>query len=266
VQELNARAALVPATSVEDGLSTTVTRDQVAEALRADGPVELVLDVTRFEGSGEPAETQSVAVSWERPDLERLLSAGSGDTIQLTFDRQAIEDAMSDVEGHGFRERVLVFAVAATVAAGAAGAANAAPMLDQTSSTGASYVVDRDAGSSYSSPGVAGEAAKTPAVVSDSGTVVSDSGASFASPGVAGEAAKTPAVVSDSGTSFSSPAVAGEAAKAPTSAPVIATASDDSGISLDAPGSAAVIGGAIALAITAAAFAVGGQRRRVTPA
>ena len=102
VQELNARATLVPAASVEDGLSTTVTRDQVSEALRADGPVELVLDITRYEGSGAAAGTESVAVSWERPDLERLLSEGSGD-IQLTFDRQAIEDAMSDVEGHGFR-------------------------------------------------------------------------------------------------------------------------------------------------------------------
>ena len=142
---------------------------------------------------------------------------------------------MSDVESHGFRERVLVLAVAATAAVGVAGAANAAPMLDQTSSTGASYVVDRGATSEFSSPGVAGEAAKTP-------TVVSDTGASFASPGVAGEAAKAPAAV-----------------------PVLATTGDDGGISLDAPGSAAVLGGAIALAITAAAFAVG-NRRRVTPA
>ena len=234
MQELNARAALVPETSVEDGLSTTVTRDEVAEALGSDGPIDLILDVTRFERGSEPAETQSLAVSWERPDLERLLGEGSG-TIQLTFDRAAIEEAMSDVESHGFRERALVLAVAATAAVGAAGAANAAPMLDQTSSTGASYVVDR-------------------------GTV-----SNFSSPGVAGEAAKTPTVVSDAGASFTSPGVAGEAAKAPAPAPVLVTSGDESGISLEAPGSAAVVGGAIVLAITAAAFAVG-TRRRVSPA
>jgi hypothetical protein len=125
MQEIPARAALVSAPDVGEGLTTFVSREEVEKAIRAkEGPLELILDVTRFT-DGEPAETQSVAVAWERNDLEQLLGQTEGERVTLTFDGEALRDAIeSDVEGHGIRERAVVLAVAATAATGfAAGTA-----------------------------------------------------------------------------------------------------------------------------------------------
>ncbi len=126
MQELSARAALVPAPDVSDGLTTAVSREEVAAALgAADGPPDLILDVTRF-SNGDAAETRNLVVAWERGDLEELLRQSEGDQIVLTFDREAIRQAMeADVEAHGIREKVLVLAVAAMAATGAAASASA---------------------------------------------------------------------------------------------------------------------------------------------
>lgn len=119
MQEIPARAALVPAPDVADGMTTFVSRDEVKRAIKgSNGPLELVLDVTRFE-DGDPAETRSVAVAWERSDLEQLLGQTEGEQVLLTFDGKALREAFeSDVEAHGLRERVLVLAVVATAAGG----------------------------------------------------------------------------------------------------------------------------------------------------
>ncbi|HET7855498.1 MAG TPA: hypothetical protein VFL41_03485 [Gaiellaceae bacterium] len=128
MEQISARAALVSAPDVQDGLSTTVARSEVQDALAADeAPIELVLDVTRF-SDGEAAESRNVAVAWERSDLEQLLRDAQGEDIVLTFDRDALRRAMEgDVEAHGIRETALVLAVAATAAAGVAGTAAGAP-------------------------------------------------------------------------------------------------------------------------------------------
>jgi hypothetical protein len=128
MQELSARAALVTAPEVTDGLTTVVSREEVTEALRAaDSPLDLILDVTRF-SNGDPAETRNLTVAWERGDLEELLRQSEGDQIVLTFDREAIRQAMeADVEAHGIREKALVLAVAAVAATGAAATASAQP-------------------------------------------------------------------------------------------------------------------------------------------
>jgi hypothetical protein len=114
MQEISARAALVTAPDVARGLTTFVSRDEVEKAMRAkDGPLELILDVTRFT-DGEPVETRSVAVAWEPSDLEQLLSQSEGDRVQLTFDGDALREAFEgDVEAHGLREKALVVAVVA---------------------------------------------------------------------------------------------------------------------------------------------------------
>jgi hypothetical protein len=119
MQEIPARAALVPAPDVADGLTTFVSRDEVKRAIQgSNGPLELVLDVTRFE-DGDPAETRSVAVAWERADLEQLLGQTEGEQVLLTFDGKALRDAFdSDVEAHGIREKALVLAVAGAAVAG----------------------------------------------------------------------------------------------------------------------------------------------------
>jgi hypothetical protein len=119
MQEIPARAALVPAPDVADGLTTFVSRDEVKSAMQgSSGPLELVLDVTRFE-DGDAAETRSVAVAWERKDLEQLLGQTEGEQVLLTFDGKALRDAFeSDVEAHGIREKALVLTVAGAAVAG----------------------------------------------------------------------------------------------------------------------------------------------------
>jgi hypothetical protein len=125
MQEIPARAALVSAANVGAGLTTSVSRGEVEEAMAEDGQLELILDVTRF-SDGEPAETRSVAVAWERSDLRQLLSQTEGDRVTLTFDGETLGRAMvDDVEAHGVREKAVVLAVAATAVAGVtAGAAS----------------------------------------------------------------------------------------------------------------------------------------------
>jgi hypothetical protein len=126
MQELSARAALVSTPEVSDGLTATVSREEVTAALRAsEAPPDLVLDVTRF-SNGDPAETRNLVVAWERSDLEELLRQTEGEQVVLTFDREAIRQAMeADVEAHGIREKALVLAVAAMTATGVAANASA---------------------------------------------------------------------------------------------------------------------------------------------
>ena len=128
MEAITARASLVPAADVGEGLTTSLSRSEIEDVLASEeAPIELVLDVTRF-SDGEAAETHSVAVSWERKDLEQLLQEAQGDDVVLTFDREAIGQAIvSDVEGHGMRETVLALAVAATAATGVAANASAEP-------------------------------------------------------------------------------------------------------------------------------------------
>src|SRR5215211_7641770 len=128
MEEIAARALLVPAADVSEGLTTSVSRSEIEDVLEGeDAPIELVLDVTRFSDGGA-GETHRVSVSWERTDLEQLLREAQGHDVILTFDREALRQAVeSDVEGHGVRETVLALAVAATAATGAAASAAAEP-------------------------------------------------------------------------------------------------------------------------------------------
>lgn len=119
----HAQASMVSETDLHGGLSTTISRSAVEEALRLEEPPELVLDVTG------PAGERSIAVSWKRDDLERLLGEATGDSIQLTFDRAALEQAFADdVEAHGLKGKAAILAVAVAAAAGVAGGAQAMPM------------------------------------------------------------------------------------------------------------------------------------------
>ena len=127
MEQISARAALVPASDLGDGLTTIIPRSDIQAVLAAEEePIELMLDVTRF-SDGEAAETRNVSVMWERTDLEQALSEAQGDDIVLTFDREALGRVADDVEAHGFRETALVLAVAATAAAGGAASAAAEP-------------------------------------------------------------------------------------------------------------------------------------------
>ena len=126
MEERPARATLVSAADLGDGVATVISKSEIEAALASDGePIELVLDLA---GDGEAGESRSVPVSWERFDLERLLEQVTSDEVTLTFDREALwQAAATDVEAHGIREAVVTLAVAATVATGAAAQASAYP-------------------------------------------------------------------------------------------------------------------------------------------
>lgn len=120
MQEIPARAALVPAPDVGQGLTTSIARTEIEEAMGAAEPLELILDITRF-SDGEAAETRSVAVAWQPSDLEQLLRQAEGERVTLTFDGEALRQVMDeDVEAHGLREKAVVLAVAATAVTGIA--------------------------------------------------------------------------------------------------------------------------------------------------
>jgi hypothetical protein len=128
MDEVSARAVLVPASDVSDGVTTSIPRSEIAEVLDANEmPIELVLDVARL-SDGETSDTRTVSVSWERDQLERLLREAQGDEVVLTFDREALRRAVeADVEAHGFREVALALAIAGTAAGGVAATASAEP-------------------------------------------------------------------------------------------------------------------------------------------
>jgi hypothetical protein len=300
MQELSARAALVPAPQVSDGVSTVVSREEVTAALgAADGPPDLILDVTRF-SNGDPAETRNLVVAWERGDLEELLRQSDGDQIVLTFDKDAIREAMeADVEAHGIREKVLVLAVAAMAATGAA--ANASASLgpdDRAVSFGTSVgqveipylshgTLTPDAGAAGASVSPDDRAVSMAAPATGSESELAASEIPYLSHGTltpddAAAAAAGPSVSPDDravsmaapATAAASEAIAAETSVSPDdravsfAAPAPAdVAAGDSGISIEAPSPAvtAGIGAAIVFAITGAAFVVA-NRRRVTPA
>jgi hypothetical protein len=128
MDEVAARASLVPASEVSDGVTTTIPRSEIEEVLAENEmPIELVLDVSRL-SNGEPSDTRSVTVSWERSELERLLREAQGDEVVLTFDRETLRTALEDeVEAHGLREIALALAIGGTAAAGVAATASAEP-------------------------------------------------------------------------------------------------------------------------------------------
>jgi hypothetical protein len=141
VQELNAQATFVGSAGIDGGLSTTIARTEIEGALRDEAP-QLELDVRR--GS----EAQTVAITWTRDDLERLLAEATSDRVTLTFDRAAIEQAFDDVEAHGLRGKAAVIAVAVSAAAGLAGGASAMPMAEGGGSApvAAAHVADPTSG------------------------------------------------------------------------------------------------------------------------
>jgi hypothetical protein len=130
MQMTSTRAALVGINDFDAefaAVTATIPRAEVEEAVQAEEPPELVLEVQR---QGEDDGATAVSVEWKREDLERLLRNTTGDNVTLVFRRDQLEEAVStaDVEAHGLRERMLVLTVAAATAAAAGSSiASAAP-------------------------------------------------------------------------------------------------------------------------------------------
>src|SRR5215212_2180563 len=254
MEERPARAMLVSTADLGDGLTTVISRSEIEAALASEGePIELVLDVTRF-SDGEAGESSNVAVSWERFDLERMLEQATSENIALTFDRDAVWQAIAtDVEAHGMREAVVTLAVAATVAAGAAGQASAypSPAFGDSSSAPAAQVTGDLAPDDRAAPRPTPVAAPAPDLAPDDRAVPRP----------------TPVAATPIATSAPDLAPDDRATPRPTpvSAPVSGTVSDGTSWA-PTPTETAVLAGAIALAISGAFFLVGGRRVRPRPA
>jgi len=303
MEEITARAALVPAPDVGDGLTTSISRSEIEEVLAAEeAPIELVLDVTRF-ADGETGDTRSISVSWERSDLEQLLKDAQGDQVILTFDREALRQATDDdVEAHGFREKILVLAVAATAATGAAAtaAAEPGPFLGAGTPVAQSMSPD-DRAFARTTPASASDAIVSPddrafartAPVSapDAGVTPDDRAFPRTAPVSAPDAGVTPddrafprtapvsapdAIVSPDDRALPrSPIAAPDTGlspddrafprTSPVSAPATGTVSDPGTSWAPSPTEAVAVAGALALLITGAFFLVGSDRRRIRP-
>jgi hypothetical protein len=110
------------------GVTTTIPRDEIEEALASDAPLDLYLDVARERGGS--VETMDVKVSWQREDLERLLDRFESDDITLSFDEEELARWLDDdFEAHGIREMVMLTVAAASASAAlAVSTASAQPM------------------------------------------------------------------------------------------------------------------------------------------
>jgi hypothetical protein len=277
MEQISARAALVPASDLGDGLTTIIPRSDIQAVLAAEEePIELVLDVTRF-SDGEAAETRDVSVMWERTDLEQALKEAQGDDIVLTFDREALGRVADDVEAHGLRETALVLAVAATAAAGGAASAAAEPGALYGATTPIVQSTSPDdrtfARSGVAAPGdgVAADdrafaRVAPPAMSPDDRALPRTTPVAAPEPGVSPDdralPRTTPVAAPEPGVSPDDRALP---RTSPVAAPDGGTASDP-GISWAPSPETVAVTGAIALLITGAFFLIGTDRRRMRPA
>jgi hypothetical protein len=282
MDELAARAVVVPASAVGEGLSTSIPRSEIKAVLDQDEtPIELVLDVAQLT-EGKTTDTRSVKVSWERSELEELLRATEDENVTLTFDGEALGQAFAtDVEAHGIRETVLALAVAATAATGAAGSASAEPGKYLGTGTPPPTEIpylSQGQGVTPADLGIATDtdpaAAQTPAgpeipyLSQGQGVTPADLGIDTSAAPTEAAGPEIPYLSQGQGVT---PAELGigtgtspDDRALPRTDPVATTGgteSDPGTFSVPSPAETATIAGVIALMITGAFFVVGGRRR-----
>jgi hypothetical protein len=197
----------------------TVPRTEVEEALRAEEPPDLMLEVARPAESGGAADwdTTTLTVRLDEAELERLLEGTDGSDIALGFDRDELAALLDeDVEAHGLREKAAVLTVVATTALGVgAGVASATVGLPEGGG-GAQTALVGGAG-----PGGAVAAAGTEAPATSTG------GAVPSSPDVVGGAAaaagtESPAMTIGGASPSSEETIGGAVAAAGDESPAVA--------------------------------------------
>ena len=121
----------------DPGVTATIGRDEIEEALAAVEPLDLILDVARPANGG--IETTDVSVQWQRGDLESLLDRMESDAVLLSFDRAKLERALDDpdFEGHGIREAILLTVAAASASAAVAVSTASGQLMEEGAGGGA---------------------------------------------------------------------------------------------------------------------------------
>jgi hypothetical protein len=137
MDEISTKAKLVDSAATGPGLTVTLPRSEVDEALQAGADEsELLLDVVR--ATNGHREQRRVAVAWDHADLEKLAREATGERVTLAIDADSLEQAFgADVEAHGIRQTALALSIVA-VSAGASvgGAQGAVDQLGGTASRG----------------------------------------------------------------------------------------------------------------------------------
>ena len=181
MEETAVRARLVDLadTSASPALTATINRHEVATALAGDdGPIDLVLDVSRFADvdATQLVDARRVAVAWERDELDDLLRRDGGDTITLAFDGEELSRLLEpEFELHGLRETVAILAVA--VAAGAAsGVAAAYPSEGLGAGSAAGPQIGATAAAPTASVGIEAVRSAEPLVASSASTAAASAG------------------------------------------------------------------------------------------
>jgi hypothetical protein len=239
-------ARLAKEIPAQRAVATIVPREEITAVLQdPDADPALYLRISG-EGFSESDDSNVIAMSWSRAELEQLLAQATGDQIVLTFDRDELAGALGDVEAHGIRERALVFAVVAAGALGTGvGIANAMPSGDEggpavTQVAPADLrVTDASSAAGYATAGVAddvisdaasGAGYVAPAAAADSLVTDASSAAGYTA---ATDASASDATVSDaaSGGGYTAPVAAQDA--------MLTDASSAAGYTAAAEGSAA---------------------------
>ena len=277
-------ARLAKEIPAQRAVAAIVPRDEITAVLQdPEASAELFLRVTGG-GQEESDQPSVIAMTWSRDELERLLDRATGDKVVLTFDRDELSQAIGDVEAHGMRERVLVFAVAATGALGTgATIANAMPTGDGggTAVTSIAPAVSAADASTTDVSSAGGYTAPAAAATSAADAMVTDaaSGAGYSAPAAEAGAAESMTDASSAG-GYTAPATeAGASAAAAVAAAasrmtdvsstggydtVAATGSSGSFLDVPQPDTTdGLIAGGILLAIAGATFAArrGGTAR-----
>jgi hypothetical protein len=126
MDEISTKAKLVDSAAAGPGLTVTLPRSEVDEALQAgEDESELLLDVVR--ATNGHREQRRVAVAWDRADLETLAREATGERVALAIDAESLEQAFDmDVEAHGIRETALALSIVAVTAGASVGGAQGA--------------------------------------------------------------------------------------------------------------------------------------------
>jgi hypothetical protein len=167
-------------------------------------------DLERIEtgDGGDVTAHARVAVDWDEETLEQLLTSTEADEIALWFDEPELVPAFDEVEGHGFRQKAAVLAIAVTAAGAAAGPSLASVAAPTAGGGGGSVYAPAASGGagSVQAPSASGGAGSlaTPGGSGGAGSLATPGGSggagSLATPGGSGGAGEaTPAATSTGG-------------------------------------------------------------------
>lgn len=280
-------ARLAKEIPAERAVATIVPREEITAVLRdLESEPELYLRMT---GDGfEEDDPNMIGMTWSRDDLQQLLERAAGDEIVFTFDRDELAEALlADVEGHGLRERAVVFAVVAAGALGTgAGIANAMPAGDDGGaivtqvapaapagrvtdvSSAAGYLTAEGQADNLVSDAASGAGYAATGSGTAAGSMVTDasSAAGYTAPAAAASASDTMVSDAASGSGYTAPAASAASSADSLRTDVsssggygTATSTDTSGggmLSINAPSTTdGLVAGGILLAIAGATFA-----------